>query len=95
MNVHTNKVTSLKNQFVDQYKSNEANTIQLLREMRIIHGCAIYDDVMDKQRLMNKSIHDVTDDEWIKLSTNASLLHCIHHTSVIVKNWYIIIKKEQ
>jgi len=79
MNVHTNNVTNLKNQFAKIYKTDEAAAIDILKQMRIIHGCAIYDDKMDKENIVKNPINDITDDDWIRLSTNASLIYCIHN----------------
>ena len=77
MNASTDIVTSLKNQFCAEYKNNKV-AIDLLKKMRITHGCALYDDFIDYENIKKKGIQNTTDEEWIKLSTNASLLYVIH-----------------
>jgi thiol-disulfide isomerase/thioredoxin len=79
INVYTNKVTSLKKQFANQYKTDKESAITTIKQMRTNHGIAIYDDFVDKVNISKKGIDSTTDDDWIKLSANASLLHVIHN----------------
>ncbi|XWV24927.1 thioredoxin domain-containing protein [Tupanvirus deep ocean] len=80
MNVHTNKITSMRNKFAGICNANNEKTaLDILMQMRLIHGCAIYDDAVEKHTILTKGIDNITDDEFIKLSTNASLLHVIHN----------------
>ncbi|XWV26173.1 thioredoxin domain-containing protein [Tupanvirus soda lake] len=80
MNVHTNKITSMRNKFVGICNAdNETTALDLLMQMRLIHGCAIYDDAAEKHTILSKGIDNISDEEFIKLSTNASLLHVIHN----------------
>ena len=79
MNVHTNKITSLKNKFVTVCKTgDDKGTLEILKQMRIIHGCALYDSAIDKQNIFTKGVEHATDDDWIKLSTNDSFLYVMH-----------------
>ena len=75
MNVHLDKVTQKKKKFMQE--SNENTAIELLREMRLIHGRAILDAEAYIKTLGNKGIDNVTDDELLQLSANESLLKII------------------
>lgn len=78
INVYTNEVTNLKHKFISQCKTDEKAAIETLKHMRSIHGCAIYETSMDKDYIIEKNIDNVSENELIKLSINASLLHVIH-----------------
>src|SRR5947208_2438914 len=82
INLHHNKIVDLKTKLIDTYKNNKngetAKIDNILKEMRIIHGCAINDDQLYRNYIASKDKKTVRDDEWIKLSTNASLLHIMH-----------------
>lgn len=73
INVHAQKIAEL----CKQYKSGEPVPPNIIRKMRIIHGCAIYDVTKELQNLANVPIDRITDDDWIKVSVNASLLSII------------------
>jgi len=78
MNEHCNKVTLLKKNFLLQFKSDPTKGQDIIKEMRIIHGCAIYDSDVFLKNVEAKNVDSVSDDDWIKLSTNESLLSVIH-----------------
>ena len=79
MNVHTNNITSLKNKFVTVCKTGDDNgALEILKQMRIIHGRALYESAIDKQNIFTKGVEHATDDDWIKLSTNDSFLYVMH-----------------
>lgn len=80
MNTHAQKITELKKMYSDKTKNNnQTDTKNILREMRIIHGCAIYDNFDDIMNIYKKNGKGTTDEDWIKLSANASFLHIMHH----------------
>lgn len=76
---HVQKVTNLKDQFILAYKTNDKLALDFLEQMRVIHGCAIYDDEMDKLEINNKGVQNATNTDWVKLSSNSSFLYCIHN----------------
>ena len=78
LNVHSNKTTALKNKFINEYKTNAQTAQELIRQMRIIHGRAIYDEKEEQKNIFEKGIDNITDQDWIKVSTNCSILHIIH-----------------
>lgn len=78
INIHNNKLENLKNKFINSYHTDKSSTDNIIKEMRILHGCAIYDDELYKKILVEKNVKDISDSEWIKLSANASLLHIMH-----------------
>jgi thiol-disulfide isomerase/thioredoxin len=80
MNDHTSKVTSLKNKFANICKNDgNESTIDILEKMRIIHGRAIYDDAINKHQITMKNIDEITNEDYINLSVNASYLYLIHN----------------
>ena len=80
MDAQFNKVISLKNKIIEKHNSetSKSEMINLLKEMRIYHGYAIYNDEVDKIAVLKKDIENLTDDDFIKLSVNASQLYVIH-----------------
>ncbi len=81
MNQHTNKVTNLKKELVNMCRNdaNDSSGVEYLKKMRITHGRAIHDNAVDIYNNIMKKNKDISDDELIKLSTNASHLHVIHN----------------
>ena len=79
MNVHANQVSKLKSDFIKIYRKDDQAVDKIICQMRIIHAHAIYDATLLKQSIIAKGVDNITDDEWIKLSTNASILDLIHH----------------
>lgn len=77
INDHTSNVTSLKKQFLEKYVDDHAKAIEILRQIRIIHGCALYDNEIDLYNAVKKNPNDISEEEYIRLSTNASFLGCI------------------
>lgn len=80
MNTHTNIVAKLKEEFVNTCKtdtSNEAKLLDILKKLRVVHGTAICEDAAQIQSLLSKS--NISDDEFVKLSTNQSFLYIIHN----------------
>lgn len=78
MNVYTNQITKLKNEFASVFKQDEDAAVNILKKMRIIHGLAIYDDVVEKSEIEKKGPSELSEDILIRLSTNASMLHIMH-----------------
>jgi thiol-disulfide isomerase/thioredoxin len=78
INNHCSKITDLRNQFLDKYKTDKNQAINIIKEMRIIHGCAIYDNAQNIQKVMKAKTDSLTDEDFIKLSSNESLLYVIH-----------------
>lgn len=76
MNANINRVTECKKQFHRIYNHDENAALDLIRKMRVIHGNAICDNEVDMKRLFEKK--SIADDDFFRLSTNASVLHCIH-----------------
>lgn len=81
MNYHTNKVTSLKEELVKMCRNNSDDKlgVEYLKKMRIVHGRAIHDNAVDIYNNIMKKNKDISDEELVKLSTNASHLHVIHN----------------
>lgn len=71
--VHAQKITELSK----QYKGDGANRAKIIREMRVSHGCAIYDFSKKMEELSKRPEETITDEEWLKLSVEASLLSLI------------------
>lgn len=74
INVHVQKIANLKNQFIKSYKENENVAKEIIDQMRISHGCAIYDAFFDLMELVKKPKEQINNNEWIKISVNESLL---------------------
>lgn len=74
MNDYINKVSILKNDFMQNKDRNKA--IEILKEMRIIHGLAIYQNNL---YIKNLNESNLTVDELLNLSTQSSLLYVIHN----------------
>ena len=78
MDIYINKVSGLKKQFIEKYKIDHKVALDILKQMREIHGCALNDDAIDKDNIIKKGYSNTNNSDWIKLSTNASLLYVIH-----------------
>ena len=87
INTYIDKVTNLKNKIIEKHKSDadKSNIVDLLKEMRLYHGRAIYENEVEKIAML-KGLdinmlrrNNITDDEFIKLSINDSILHVIHN----------------
>lgn len=76
MNTITNKVTELKKAFIDQCTNYHNGDVHLLREMRILHGKAIYNNFLDELEISKKEMP--SEEDYIRLSGHSSLLHVIH-----------------
>lgn len=77
MNEYRHKVSELKNKFIRSVKNCPSqSSIDLLQEMRILHGKAILEDYLLKKEISGRN--NVNEDDYLKLSINASLLHIIH-----------------
>lgn len=75
MSEHHAQIIKLKNIFIAQYKNISAEkSAKIINDMRIIHGCAIYDDCVIAEAIMQKDKKALTDDDMIKLSINSSIL---------------------
>lgn len=82
MNEHLENVKELKRQFSQIYQSvngdaNHNQILKIIRDMRVIHGCAIYAAAVFRSNIGAKDPISVTDDEWIQLSANESVLSVI------------------
>lgn len=78
MNVYTNQITKLKSEFVSLFQKDENAAVNILKKMRIIHGLAIYDDVVEKNEAERRGTNELNEDVLIRLSTNSSMLHVMH-----------------
>lgn len=74
MNSHLGEITNLKKKFIKNYKNNDSVAIDTIKKMRITHGCAIYDDFLEKVNLMKMGDDNATDNDWIKISTHSTIL---------------------
>lgn len=75
---YVSKVSGLKKKFVQIYKSDQNAANELLRQMCVYHGCAIYDDAKDKEKILKNESNNISDSECLRLSSNTSFLHVIH-----------------
>jgi len=75
---HAKSVSKLKQNFLERYKTDEQEARNIIRQMRIIHGCALSDSCKFAARINLQDPKNVSEDNWIKLSTNESLLYIIH-----------------
>lgn len=73
---YVSKISGLKKSFMQIYQSDPNKANEILSQMRIYHGYAIYEDILNKEEIFkNKKL---SDSEWIRLSSNASFLHIMH-----------------
>lgn len=75
---HVLKIENLKKKVIEIYKEDESKALGILKKMRIIHGCAIMDNDAFLDTIKTMDENSITDDDWIRLSTNDSLLRCMH-----------------
>ncbi len=47
INQYMKEVSNLKSRFINEYKRDDKQATQILRQMRILHGKAIYDNEID------------------------------------------------
>ena len=76
MNGYVSGVTQLRKEFNSAKDADP--TIDIIKKMRIIYGQAIIYSYNEKKNIIEKGIGKITDDEYVKISINASLLHVIH-----------------
>lgn len=75
---HVSKVSELKKNFMQIYKSNQGAASNLLKQMKVYHGYAIYDAAMDKAKVFKNDSANIPESDWIKLSNDACFLYVIH-----------------
>ena len=78
INQCTSKVSELKNNFINLINSNPEAALDILKEMRINLGLAIYYDEISKKNIINKSKNKISEDDLINLSASTSQIYCIH-----------------
>lgn len=76
MTNHIRDICQLKTKFMNTYKNNPEDAKKYIEEMRMIHGCSIYDEYSDLRDIDPKTANN---NDWIKLSSNSSCLYLIHN----------------
>ena len=75
-NEHISLMTTLKNLFLKQYKTNENKAVDIIKQERIAYGRAYHDIMNDTLKLLGKDT--ITDEEALRLSTNISISDLLH-----------------
>ena len=78
MGEHLKNVTELIKE-AEYIKNDNNKALDFFKKIRIVHGCAIYDNAKEKDILIHKNEKKLTDEELIKISISDSILHCIHN----------------
>jgi len=63
---------------MEKHRDNMTDAQHIIKEMRIIHGCAVYDKFHTLSALNEKDVKEIPESEWINISAIESMLYLIH-----------------
>lgn len=80
MEQHAENIKKLKMEFINAHANgaSDEELLGLIEKMRVIHGCAIYDDQKLKEYVSSQDPKKLKDTELSDMSCNVSLLYCMH-----------------
>jgi thiol-disulfide isomerase/thioredoxin len=85
VSIFCDKILGLKSAFLNTSRNNNEQAKHLIKQMRELHGCAVW----CQYRLSGRINGSSNDEDWILLSTNCSFLHVMHtHIRVCEKKLY-------
>lgn len=58
---------------------NVNNMTEIIKKIKVLHGCAIYQNQRYLNKILEKNQDDITETEWLNISSNESILYCIQN----------------